>query len=203
MSHKIVDAVGQACPMPVVLAIQALKELDGAGTLEVHVDNEIAIQNLTRMAASRNLTAVAQKIDEKHFVVRMDAAGASAPAEDPAPACIPDLRQRTVVAIGSASMGQGSDELGAILMKGFLYALTQQERLPDTILFYNGGATIPVEGSVSLEDLRTLEAMGVEILTCGTCLNYHGLTDKLAVGAVTNMYDIVEKLTKAGKVIRP
>lgn len=100
-------------------------------------------------------------------------------------------------------MGQGSDELGAILIKGFLYALTQQEHLPDTILFYNGGATIPIEGSVSLEDLRTLEAMGVEILTCGTCLNYYGLTDKLAVGAVTNMYDIVEKLTKAGKVIRP
>lgn len=203
MSYKIVDAIGQACPMPVVLAIQALKELDGDGTLEVHVDNEIAIQNLTRMAASRNLTAVAQKLDEKHFVVRIDAVGGSAPAEEPAPACIPDLRQRTVVAIGSAAMGQGSDELGAILMKGFLYALTQQERLPDTILFYNGGATIPVEGSVSLEDLRTLEAMGVEILTCGTCLNYHGLTDKLAVGSVTNMYDIVEKLTKAGKVIRP
>ena len=203
MSHKIVDAVGQACPMPVVLAIQALKELNGDGTLEVHVDNEIAIQNLTRMAASRNLTAVAQKIDEKHFVVRIDAVGALAPAEEPAPACIPDLRQHTVVAVGSAAMGQGSDELGAILMKGFLYALTQQERLPDTILCYNGGATIPVEGSVSLEDLQTLEAMGVEILTCGTCLNYHGLTDKLAVGAVTNMYDIVEKLTKAGKVIRP
>ena len=203
MSHKIVDAIGQACPMPVVLAIQALKELDGDGTLEVHVDNEIAIQNLTRMAASRNLTAVAQKLDEKHFVVRIDAVGAPAPAEEPAPACIPDLRQHTVVAVGSAAMGQGSDELGAILMKGFLYALTQQERLPDTILFYNGGATIPVEGSVSLEDLRTLEAMGVEILTCGTCLNYHGLTDKLAVGSVTNMYDIVEKLTKAGKVIRP
>ena len=203
MSHKIVDAIGQACPMPVVLAIQALKELDGDGTLEVHVDNEIAIQNLTRMAASRNLTAVAQKLEEKHFVVRIDAVGGSAPAEEPAPACIPDLRQHTVVAVGSAAMGQGSDELGAILMKGFLYALTQQEHLPDTILFYNGGATIPVEGSVSLEDLRTLEAMGVEILTCGTCLNYHGLTDKLAVGSVTNMYDIVEKLTEAGKVIRP
>ena len=203
MSHKIVDAIGQACPMPVVLAIQALKELDGDGTLEVHVDNEIAIQNLTRMAASRNLTAVAQKLEEKHFVVRIDAVGGSAPAEEPAPACIPDLRQSTVVAIGSTAMGQGSDELGAILMKGFLYALTQQEHLPDTILFYNGGATIPVEGSASLEDLRTLEAMGVEILTCGTCLNYHGLTDKLAVGSVTNMYDIVEKLTKAGKVIRP
>lgn len=203
MSHKIVDAIGQACPMPVVLAIQALKELDGDGTLEVHVDNEIAIQNLTRMAASRNLTAVAQKLDEKHFVVRIDAAGAAAPAEEPAPACIPDLRQRTVVAVGSAVMGQGSDELGAVLMKGFLYALTQQERLPDTILFYNGGATIPVEGSVSLEDLRTLEAMGVEILTCGTCLDFYGLKDKLAVGGVTNMYSIVEKLSKAGKVIKP
>ena len=88
-------------------------------------------------------------------------------------------------------------------MKGFIFALSQQETLPTTILFYNGGATIPVEGSVSLEDLKNMEGQGVEILTCGTCLNFYGLTEKLAVGEVTNMYTIVEKMTGADLIIKP
>mgnify|MGYP002513916068 CR=1 FL=1 len=100
-------------------------------------------------------------------------------------------------------MGSGDDKLGATLMKGFIYALNQQEQLPATILFYNGGASITCEGSVSLEDLKSMEAQGVEILTCGTCANYFGLEGKQAVGSITNMYVIVEKLTSAAKVIRP
>ena len=118
-------------------------------------------------------------------------------------ACAPDNRDNTVVLIGTNCLGSGDDTLGATLMKGFLYALSQQERLPRTILFYNGGAKVTTEGSVSIEDLKNMEAQGVEIRTCGTCLNYYGLTDKLAVGSVTNMYDIVETMTSAGKVIRP
>jgi selenium metabolism protein YedF len=81
--------------------------------------------------------------------------------------------------------------------------LTQQEHLPSCILFYNGGAHLTCEDSPALEDLKELEAQGVEILTCGTCLNYYGLTEKLAVGSVTNMYVIAEKLTQASSVIRP
>ena len=100
-------------------------------------------------------------------------------------------------------MGNGDDALGATLMKGFLYAISQLEVLPTAILFYNGGAKLTVEGAVSVEDLKSMEAQGVEILTCGTCLNFYGLTDKLAVGSVTNMYAIVEKLNGATKVIRP
>ena len=100
-------------------------------------------------------------------------------------------------------MGEGSEELGRILIKGFLFALTQQEHLPSTVLFYNGGAKLTTEGSASLEDLKTLEANGVEILTCGTCLDYYGLKDKLAVGGVTNMYVIVEKQMQADLVFRP
>ena len=88
-------------------------------------------------------------------------------------------------------------------MKGFLFAVGQLPQLPGTMLFYNGGARLTTEGSDSLEDLKKLEAQGVEILTCGTCLNYYGLTEKLAVGGVTNMYTIVEKLAGAGKVIKP
>ena len=100
-------------------------------------------------------------------------------------------------------MGEGGEELGRILIKGFLFALTQQEHLPSTVLFYNGGAKLTTEGSASLEDLKTLEANGVEILTCGTCLDYYGLKDKLAVGGVTNMYVIVEKQMQADLVLRP
>ena len=88
-------------------------------------------------------------------------------------------------------------------MKGFIYALSQQEELPSTILFYNGGAKLTTEGSLSLEDLKSMEAQGVQILTCGTCLNYYGLSEKLAVGSVTNMYSIVEALANADKVIKP
>ena len=116
---------------------------------------------------------------------------------------MPDARGDVVVAVGSSAMGQGNDELGATLMKGFLFAVSQLPKLPKTILFYNGGAKLTTEGSASLEDLKKLEAQGVEVLTCGTCLNYYGLTEKLAVGGVTNMYAIVEKLAAASHVIRP
>ena len=107
------------------------------------------------------------------------------------------------MSVGSDRMGDGSDELGHILMKSFLFAVTQLDELPDKMLFYNGGAKLTVEGSECLEDLKTLEEQGVEILTCGTCLDYHGIKDKLAVGGVTNMYSIVEILQSAVNVIRP
>ena len=126
-----------------------------------------------------------------------------AEAAEESVSCIPDQRGNTVVAVSSATMGHGNDELGKALMKGFIYALSQLEELPRTILFYNGGAHLTVEGSASLEDLKTMEAQGVEIMTCGTCLDFYGLKDKLAVGTVTNMYSIVETLSKASKVIKP
>ena len=100
-------------------------------------------------------------------------------------------------------VGEGDDELGRILLKGFLFALTQQEKLPSTLLFYNGGARVTCEGSPSLEDLKNLAALGVEILTCGTCLSHYGLTDRLQVGGVTNMYVITEKQMQADLVLRP
>ena len=100
-------------------------------------------------------------------------------------------------------MGHGNDELGKVLMRGFLFAVTQLEKLPKTMLFYNGGVLLTTEGSDSIEDLKNLEAQGVEIKSCGTCLNYYGISDKLKVGEVTNMYDIVETLAAASKVIKP
>ena len=100
-------------------------------------------------------------------------------------------------------MGEGEEELGKVLIKGYIYALTQLETLPKTILFYNKGAYLTCEGSASLEDLKSLEAQGVEIFTCGTCLNYYGLSEKLQVGSITNMYVIADTMAKANKVVKP
>lgn len=199
-----VNAIGDACPIPVVKTLNALKELGGAGTVQTLVDNEIAVQNLTRLAESKGCTIETEKRSEKEFCVTITTAGAVAAAENEEISCIvPAEKKKTVVVVSADHMGEGGEELGRILIKGFLFALTQQEHLPSTVLFYNGGAKLTTEGSASLEDLKTLEANGVEILTCGTCLDYYGLKDKLAVGGVTNMYVIVEKQMQADLVLRP
>ena len=135
-----------------------------------------------------------------------DEAGIEAVEEETAAeeTCMPDgKRNNKVVVISSAYMGTGDNELGAVLMKGFIYALSQQDELPRTILFYNGGAKLTCEMSPTLEDLMSLEENGVEILTCGTCLNHYGLTEKLKVGGVTNMYVIAEKMMQADLIVKP
>ena len=120
------------------------------------------------------------------------------------PSCIPDMRRRnTVVVISSQCMGEGDPELGTALMKSYIYALSQQDQLPSTILFYNSGVKLACQDAPTLEDLKSLEAQGVEILACGTCLNFYGLSEKLQVGSVTNMYVIAEKMSQASLIIKP
>lgn len=214
MSKVVVNAVGDQCPIPVIKTMKVLKELKEPGVVEVQVDNEVAVKNLTRLAGSKGISASSEKKEEKLYTVTLTVTEAvlgtltfpgegDAEEEEQMISCTPAAQGNTVVAIGSDCMGNGDDELGRTLMKGFLYAISQLETLPKTILFYNGGVKLAVRGAVSVEDLKSMEAQGVEILACGTCLNYYGLTEELAVGSVTNMYTIVEKLSEAGKVIRP
>ena len=175
-----VDARGDACPLPVVKAKKAIAELNGAGEVEGLVDNEIAVQNLTKMAQQKGYQSAAEKLAEREYRV-LFTVGEPAAEEEEAPACAPDARTDTVVVIASDKMGEGAEELGKTLLKAFIFSLTQQDKLPKTILLYNGGAH----------------------LTCGTCLNFYGLTEKLAVGGVTNMYVIAEKMLNAGNVVKP
>lgn len=212
-----VNAMGDICPIPVVKTKKALGELNGPGEIEVLVDNETAVKNVTKMARSSGAEAESEQLGDKQYRVLItvgeDAAEKLKSAKRPAVQPQGQTQQEaaagcrtcvgTVVAVGSDRMGEGSEELGHILIKSFIFALTQLDDLPDKILFYNGGAKLTVEGSESLEDLRTLEEQGVEIMTCGTCLDYYGIKDKLAIGGVTNMYSIVETLQSAMSVIRP
>ena len=199
-----VNAMGEQCPIPVVKTKKVLDSIQGDAEITVLVDNETAVQNLTRMGKHAGAEVLSEKKSDKefHVVIRVkDFQPASGAQEEIS--CIPDAKGDFVIAVDTATMGRGNDELGKALMKGFLFAVTQLDTLPNTMLFYNGGATLTTEGSDSLEDLKSLEAQGVKIKTCGTCLNYYGLTEKLQVGEVTNMYDIVETMTKAFKVVKP
>lgn len=210
----ILNCIGKPCPQPVVLAIRELQKLPAGEVLEVIVDNRAAVENVSRMAANKNCSVeLKENGNDTWTLILVPAEGTErikhteqpvqAETEAAAYCRAPQASAGPqVVAVGTNEMGQGDAKLGYNLMKAFLYALAQQERLPETILFFNGGAKLTVEGSESLADLKDMEERGVEILTCGTCLDFYGLTDKLAVGKVTNMYTIVEKMTQCGRLIR-
>lgn len=201
-----VDARGQACPLPVVRAKKALTAMD-AGRLEVLVDNATAADNLESLARALKCTAHREDRDDGTFAVTLskgaDIVDASQAALEAEPAAAFEGEAASVVVIASEFMGAGDDELGAVLMKGFVFALTQLDQLPSTVLLYNSGVKLACEGSASLEDLASLQRAGVEVMSCGTCLAHFGLTERLAVGEVTNMYAIVEKQAAATTVIRP
>lgn len=200
-----VDALGEACPMPVVKAKKAIDALAAPETVQVLVDNDAAVQNLIRLAGQYGYAVRAEKEAESRYSVVIDAAGGGRAVEDEAAVCAP-LKQgakNIVVAISKNHMGEGEEALGKTLLKAFIFALTQQDTLPKTVLFYNSGAYITATEGPSIEDLKTLEAQGVEILTCGTCLDYYKLKENLLVGGITNMYSIVETLEKADLIIKP
>lgn len=199
-----VDAMGQACPMPVILTKKAMTSVTGPAQFEVSVDNEIAVTNVSKMATSQGGEVEVVMVNDEEYKVIITVGevevGEEIASQKPV---MLEMKDNMVMVFESDRMGNGNDELGKVLMKGFIFAVTQLEELPKTMLFYNGGATLTSEGSDSLEDLQHLLYEGVEILTCGTCLNYYNMSDKLKVGEVTNMYTIVEKMTGASRIVRP
>ena len=203
--EKIIDCKGMACPLPVVNAKKAADALHAGDVLTVLVDNEIAVQNLQRFASGRGYCATGEKKADNVYAVVITIAGEEASKEqDTVIACAVDSRKKGMLVVLSANtMGDGDPKLGISLMKAFVFALTKQDQLPETIVCYNTGAYLTCQGADTLEDLKLLESEGVTILTCGTCLDFYGLKEKLAVGSVTNMYDIVERMEGATTIVKP
>lgn len=194
-----VDALGQECPIPVVRTKQALSTME-EGTVVTLVDNETAVHNLENLGKTLKCTTSVEDRGEKTWAVTtMKDANSVQVAEIPAAGG----GGTRVVVISSDKMGVGDDTLGGNLMKACIFALTQQDALPDTILFYNGGVHLTCEGSECLEDLQKLADAGVEIMSCGNCLKFYDKEDQLKIGEVTNMYVILEKQLQAGVVVRP
>ncbi len=196
MPSVTVDARGQACPQPVILARRALAQ---ASEVTVIVDNTTARENVAAMARSQGH---AVRIEERggEFLVHITAQGTVAPAPAPAPSAAPAAGPLVVLLAGD-TLGRGAEELGGILVRSFLHTLNEVEPRPDVLIFLNSAVRLVVEGSPVLDDLRALAAGGVQVLACGTCLGYYELKDKVAVGTISNMYTIAETLLGAGKVI--
>ena len=200
---KHLDMTGKPCPIPVVETRKALAG-DIAGVV-VRVDNMVAVNNLSRMAETNDYIYSFKELAPDLYEVSIAKSATNATLISPEPLgedtqVLPRAGSYTVV-ISRDIMGHGSEELGKILIKGFIYALSQQEKLPECLLFHNGGVHLVVTGANTVEDLKLLEKDGVEILSCGTCLNYFNLEEKLAVGKIIDMYGICSKMTEATKLV--
>ena len=190
-----VDARGLNCPMPV---INTKKELDKIeeGVVITTVDNEIAKENVLKLANSLNCEANIIK-NEKDFISIEIKKGENVIIEKNENVALEDK----CIFISSDKMGEGNDELGRVLIKGFIYTLTECKPYPKHIILVNGGVKLSTEYEATIENLKILEKAGVEILSCGTCLDYYGLKEELQVGTVTNMYTIVEIMKNSSQTI--
>ena len=203
-----VNVLGEGCPIPVVKTKKVFEEMTESDIVVTRVSLEMQAGNVAKIAQKYGYEAEIAQVSDEEWTVTTKVVKDGKPAEECC-CCGGEeepckcSKKKVVVCIASAKMGEGSDELGHILMKAMGYAITQLNPLPDTVLFYNGGAYLTCEGSPILEDVKTLAAEGVEILTCGTCLNFFGITDKLQVGEITNAYTIAEKCVEADVVFKP
>jgi selenium metabolism protein YedF len=191
ISMKEIDARGLVCPQPVILTKKALEGM-AEGEVVTIVDNITAKENVSRLA--ENLSCKYEISDENgcyHIKIKKAAGAQSTETKE----------DSTVIVITSDKLGQGAEELGKVLIKSYTYALSEATPLPKAVMFLNSGVKLTAEGSEVAENIKKLENSGVEIISCGTCLDFYQLKDKLQVGIVGNMYSIIEKMNSAGKVI--
>ncbi len=193
--RKIVDTRGMTCPQPVILTRQALNDKDVNEVITI-VDSQSALENVSKLASSMKLEA---NIDEKggQFFISI--------LKDESLQDHLNIAQsnnaNVAILITSNVLGQGNDTLGSILMKSFMYTLTQMEGAFNVLIFMNSGVLLTTEGSEVLDYIKALEERQIEVLSCGTCLDYYHLSDKLRAGSVSNMFTITERLIEAQRLI--
>ena len=204
---KEIDARGLACPQPVILAKNAIRELM-SGTVKIVVDNESSGENLKKFAINNNLRVEIEIKDGDYHVALTKDADVKSFTENSVTTkdfteinCNLDSEKGTVIVIKSDKFGSGADELGSVLMKSYTFALSESESLPKELLLLNGGVKLACEGSEMIENLQKISDYGTEIYCCGTCLDFYNLKEKQIVGTVGNMYMFVEKMNEARKVI--
>jgi selenium metabolism protein YedF len=194
---ETVDARGLPCPQPVIKTRDAMEKSARIVTL---VDNQTAQKNVTRMAEKFGATVEAERHEDGiHLTItrQADVEEAVRSKETDAP-----LGGPLVLVVSGEFMGRGEhNELGHILIRGFFHTLGEVDPLPDTVIFFNSGVKLVIEGSPVVEDLQALVSKGVQILACGTCLGYYELEDQIAVGEISNMYSIAETMLAAGRVV--
>lgn len=193
---KIIDAMGLACPRPVILTKKAIRE-ENLDEVTVKVDNEIATENLTKMGKQLGFTAEVKTNSKTDYEVYLKKTG-DAQCE----LMFEEDSSEYIVVISSDHMGTGDETFSKNLLEGFVYALTEQDVAPKYVVFYNMGVTLPSINEKVIGDLKALEERGTQVLSCGLCLGQYDLKEKLQVGEITNMYRICELMIQY-KVVKP
>jgi len=200
---QTVDAKGLLCPKPLILTRKALKNCLPGETLKIECDNKTAFQNILTYLNDQSLSPVGTETDGIFCITvvleKVEAKEVAEPGNIDSGVC----SSTYVVVVSSDKMGEGDPQLGTILMKGFLNALNEQPVLPTYVVFYNSGVRLVAHDSGVIGSLQELLANGVEILVCGTCIDFYDLKSKLAVGTISNMFTITETMAKTGHVVKP
>jgi len=195
---SVIDCRGLACPQPVITTKKALDQVK-EGEIIVIVDNSVSCNNVERFARSQGCS-IEIKEEGQDFYLHIQKLGEKDKEETIRPE---EKIKKVVVYINSQFLGIGDEALGAILMRSFLKTLLDLETKPSRLILINSGVRLAAEGSEVLETLRSLSEKGIEILSCGTCLDFYGLKEKLKVGKISNMYDIAQSLLETDRLIRP
>lgn len=202
MGKNVVNAKGQPCPKPVVMTKKALSELNIGDEMEVLVDNDTAKTNVENFLKSNNCKVATSFKNGIFQISTKKTEEISQPQQEPACSEESEVKKH-VIAIKSNRMGHGSDELGEILIRAFINTIQEITPLPEYVIFYNSGIEFALKGSPVLESLQELEETGVEIIVCGTCVQHFNQRDNVATGKISNMYEIMEILSRSTHVISP
>lgn len=203
---KIINCEGLKCPQPVINTKKYFETI-GSGDAEVIVDNEVAKINVSKFCQSNNLRYSVEKINGLyHIKITKELAGSEIINKDMQEMVNSGITYNSdknlVILITSDKLGSGDETLGATLMKSYLYALSESDKLPKDLFFLNSGVKLAAEGSEVLESLNKLKDRGVNIASCGVCLDFYSIKEKLAVGEITNMYTIIENMNSANNTIK-
>ncbi|MGV1100814.1 sulfurtransferase-like selenium metabolism protein YedF [Thiovibrio sp. JS02] len=202
--RTVIDCRGMVCPQPVIKTKEVLDEL-AHGTVEVIVDNDASKSNVARFGKSQGCEVEIRSSGKTHHVTINKGKGAE-PATDAQPVeayTCEVAGHGNIYVIPADTMGRGNDPLGNVLMRAFIKTIKSIAPLPRKIFFYNTGVKITATESDLIEPLRELAERGVKIYSCGTCLDFFNLSENLLVGEVTNMFDIMDSMRNADKVISP
>ncbi len=208
MKKQIVDARGELCPKPIIMTKKALKGF--VGELTVLLDNETAFQNVQSFL-SDNGKAFETKKEDGVYYISLNSDGNPAVSTAAENYCTVPVTVNSnssvglqhVIAFKCDKMGSGDEELGKILIQGFCNTIKETDPLPGSLVFYNSGVKLALADSPVISALKELEKQGIRVLVCGTCADFFNIKDKIAVGKISNMYDILECLSTARHIISP
>ncbi|MGL5635898.1 MAG: sulfurtransferase-like selenium metabolism protein YedF [Bacteroidales bacterium] len=202
---KTIDTRGLLCPAPLIQTKKALKEAQTGDRFEIILDNDTACSNVASYLRELGINCDVI-LEEKCQYIRLTVEDEVMDQSNKPETCTIDdkgITQSYSVILKSTTMGEGDPELGTLLLRAFLNTLKENEVLPQYIILYNSGVKLAVNGTDSCNALIEMENKGVNVICCGTCVDFYDLKQQIGVGTISNMYKIIECSVNSSKLIYP